>query len=163
MMYFVPPIETIEQLKLQYRDLIKKNHPDVGGSNEAMKAINLEYETLFRQIEQGLTFEQKKENRHKVNDGFREILAKVIFLQGIKIEIIGSWLWISGNTFAVYQQIKQAGFKFSKTKKSWYWYNGIEKANPHYRGRYTMAELRDRHGYSVIENENQVLIQGVSD
>lgn len=116
--YFTPPIATIEKLKLQYRDLIKKNYPDVGGSNEAMKAINLEYETLFRQIEQGLTFEQKQENRHKVNDGFREILAKVIFLQGIKIEIIGSWLWISGNTFAVYQQIKQAGFKFSKSKKT---------------------------------------------
>lgn len=159
-MYFEPPIATIEQLKAQYRDLIKKNHPDVGGDNDAMKAINIEYEELFNRIEQGLTVEQKKENRHTINDGFREVLEKVIFLQGIKIEIIGSWLWISGNTYAVYEQIKQAGFKFSKTKKSWYWYNGIEKKKSHCRGRYTMSELRERHGSSIVENESQLLLQG---
>lgn len=155
MMYFNPPIETIEELKMQYRDLIKKNHPDLGGSNEAMKEINIEYEKLFKQIEQGLTFEARKENRHTINDGFREILEKVIFLQGVKIEIIGSWIWISGNTFAVSKQIKDAGFRFSNIKKSWYWYNGIEKSNRKYKGRYTMNELRKRHGVTTVETEEQ--------
>ena len=40
-------ISSVEELKKMYRTLAMKNHPDVGGSEEAMKAINIEYEVMF--------------------------------------------------------------------------------------------------------------------
>ena len=43
-------ISSVEELKKMYRTLAMKNHPDVGGSEEAMKAINIEYEVMFNII-----------------------------------------------------------------------------------------------------------------
>ena len=40
-------IKNLDDLKKQYRDLALKNHPDVGGDPETMKAINAEYDLLF--------------------------------------------------------------------------------------------------------------------
>lgn len=43
---------------------------------------------------------------------------------GIKIEICGSWIWVSGNTYANKHRLKDAEFKYSKNKGMWYWHNG---------------------------------------
>ena len=40
-------IKSFEELKKQYRDLLKKNHPDNGGDLAAMQDINAEYDALF--------------------------------------------------------------------------------------------------------------------
>lgn len=40
-------IKSIEDLKEQFRNLARVNHPDVGGNPEVMKAINAEYDQLF--------------------------------------------------------------------------------------------------------------------
>lgn len=63
----------LEELKKAYRDLALKHHPDCGGTNEAMKLINAEYEDLFKRIERGLSDDDAKKNYHKLDDGYREI------------------------------------------------------------------------------------------
>lgn len=40
-------IKNLEDLKNQYKKLLKANHPDNGGDVEAMKEINCEYDALF--------------------------------------------------------------------------------------------------------------------
>ena len=40
-------IRSLEDLKAQYRALLKANHPDNGGNIEIMKEINIEYDALF--------------------------------------------------------------------------------------------------------------------
>lgn len=40
-------IKNFEDLKNQYRCLLRKNHPDNGGDLEVMKEINVEYDALF--------------------------------------------------------------------------------------------------------------------
>ena len=40
-------IKSYDDLKNQYRNLLKINHPDNGGDLEAMKEINVEYDALF--------------------------------------------------------------------------------------------------------------------
>ena len=150
-----------QNIKSIYRDLIKKHHPDVGGSDDAMKKINAEFDFLMKQ---GL---ESVKNSADINEKrtwqdykqFADILQKIIFLQGVKIEIIGSWVWLSGNTYAHYSTISGAGFKFSKSKKSWYWYSGIETQQYKCRGRYSMNELRLRHGVVSVEGETQRMLQ----
>ena len=46
MAYFNNSIKTIKELKSAYHKLALKNHPDVGGDIEVMKAINVEYDTI---------------------------------------------------------------------------------------------------------------------
>ena len=43
-------VETLEDLKRQYRTLAMKNHPDRGGDAELMKAINNEYDAFFKMV-----------------------------------------------------------------------------------------------------------------
>ena len=152
-----------QDVKVQYRELIKKHHPDLGGSNEDMAQINAEYEYLLPiadRLEETeyKTLNKKKTTRHDLNDGFREILEKIIFLDGLKIEIIGSWVWLSGNTYKHFQILKQYGFKWSAGKKAWYWYNGIENQKDFFKGRYKLDQIRQKYGSLEIENEsNKVL------
>lgn len=40
-------VESLEDLKNQFKALARKNHPDAGGDPEVMKAINSEYDELF--------------------------------------------------------------------------------------------------------------------
>ena len=41
-------VQTLDELRKQYKDLLKKYHPDNGGSEDITKAINVEYEKLFK-------------------------------------------------------------------------------------------------------------------
>ena len=50
MIYFQPIPRTFEELKLQYRKLSRRYHPDVGGTEESMKVINDEYTNLFHKL-----------------------------------------------------------------------------------------------------------------
>lgn len=40
-------IKSFDDLKKQFKDLLKKHHPDNGGGAEIMKAVNVEYDSLF--------------------------------------------------------------------------------------------------------------------
>ena len=40
-------VKSYEDLKKQFKNLLKANHPDNGGDAETMKEINCEYDALF--------------------------------------------------------------------------------------------------------------------
>lgn len=46
-MSYFKNVKSFEDLKNQFRELARKNHPDAGGDAETMKAINQEYDQLF--------------------------------------------------------------------------------------------------------------------
>ena len=72
----------------------------------------------------------------------KEIIEKIKNLDKIKIEIIGTWLWVSGNTYEHKDILKELGLWYSKNKESWY-HNG-DKRKFKIKGRYTMHQLRDK-------------------
>ena len=48
-MTYFKNVETLEELRKQYKELLKQYHPDnPNGSTEATQAINAEYDTLFK-------------------------------------------------------------------------------------------------------------------
>lgn len=44
---------SLDELRAEYRILIKINHPDVGGDAETMKVINNEYDFRFDELKRG--------------------------------------------------------------------------------------------------------------
>lgn len=42
-------------------------------------------------------------------------------LKGVEFEVIGSWVWATGDTKPVKDSLKAAGFHFSAKKSAWYW------------------------------------------
>ena len=98
-------VQTLDELRKQYKDLLKKYHPDNGGSEEATKAINVEYEKLFKILKNNHSRQNTTEGNTETkyssyNDMkydfaedslLREMLQKVIYFSDITIEIIGNW------------------------------------------------------------------------
>ena len=114
MNYFVD-CTSLEELKQLYKKLCLKNHPDLGGDVEVMKAINIQYEEALKRLSFAYNAdESNKEPYDWTNDEFAEIIQKIILFSNMKIEIIGQWImntmsslknWVSG-----FQNPKRHGF-----------------------------------------------------
>jgi len=48
----LPKLISKSEIKRQYYFLAKKNHPDVGGSDERMESLNYAYKLLLKYIEE---------------------------------------------------------------------------------------------------------------
>ena len=123
-------VNTLEELRKQYKELLKKFHPDnPDGSTEATQDINAEYDSLFKGLKDRHDSQTADEQDGKSSydemkwdfaedEKLREILQKIISFVGINIEIIGSWIWVDGNTFQYKADLKAMGFKWANEKKS---------------------------------------------
>ena len=161
-------VQTLEELRKQYKSLLKKYNPDNGGSEEETKAINVEYEKLFRILKD--TYTRQQENRSDSNTDsktsydnmkynfeedelLKEMLQKVIHLSDITIEIIGSWIWISGNTYQYRKELKEIGFKFAGQKKCWYWHSETFRKKSH--KVLSMNSIREFYGSTEVETDQR--------
>lgn len=152
-------VTSLEELKKAYKAACLKLHPDKGGDAKEFAAMQSEYEEtakLLAKAEQGQARHNKKDGTAKTAEEilqeqkeFAEVLQKLINLNGLQLEVCGSWLWISGNTYEWRAEIKGAGCKFANKKKIWYWHAGewIKKV----RRTLTMDEIRELHGSEIIK------------
>lgn len=167
--YFIN-VNTLEQLRRQYKDLLKRFHPDNGGSEEVMKAVNVEYDKLFKVLrdrhesksadgQNGMDSAKSAYNANMYdweNDkALREVLQKIINFSGIEIEIAGQWIWISGNTYAYRKDLKDIGFKWASTKKQWYWHSEIFRKRSH--KTLSMEDIRNYYGSTKVDTMQMVL------
>lgn len=152
-MQYFKNISTIEQLRKSYNVLAKQYHPDINHSPDAvriMQDINAEYAAAFKWL-------QNHDSEHlncydKIDPAaYPEIISKIIGLTELTIEICGSWVWLTGKTWLYAEQLKSAGFKFSRSKKAWYWSDTIKGA--HFRGRYSLNQIREKFGAQNIETQ----------
>ncbi len=89
---------TYEEVKSAYRKACKKYHPDVNPAGLAiMKAVNEAFETL-KQERFPLTI-YGDQNFSDYGEALNQALNAIVHLAGINIEVCGSWVWVSGNTF----------------------------------------------------------------
>lgn len=153
--------KSVEELKKQYKKLAIENHPDRGGSTEAMQEINAEYDRLFAKLKDihtsasGETYTAKEESA-ETPDEFKDIISRLVSLIGIEIEVCGSWLWVTGATFAHKEILKEMKFRWSKNKNAWYFHNdGYIKRS---RKTFSMDEIRDLWGSEKANGNPQNVI-----
>lgn len=156
---YLTGVSTIEELKKMYKQLAKKFHPDLNLDKDTTKdmvAINNEYDYLFTR----LFSDKDKKAGHSVNDNFRSIVD--ILMQdkfsAITIEIVGSWIWLSGSTFNVKDEIKELNFKWSKNNKKWYLGEILGKK----KGRMTWEQKVNLYGVQVVKEGVQKEIKQIS-
>ena len=65
-------------------------------------------------------------------------------LPGIKAEICGTWVWVTGSTKPVKDSLKAMGFHWAPRKRAWYWHAG--KYRRRHRTEFSMNEIRFMHG-----------------
>ena len=107
------------EVKKRYKELALMHHPDRGGNTAKMQEINAEYESIIKNPFFSFTEQTQEEQQEFIK--YPEIINQVIGLHGIIIELIGNWIWISGNTYPHKQELKQIGFYFAPKKVMWYY------------------------------------------
>ena len=159
MMKYFKECRCIEDVKEEYRRLAKKLHPDNGGNAAEFQVMMKDYTTAynrFKSVHRARTnestgsTEKAAENDHSdfTAEQFADIINKVLFMDGVQIEIVGSWIWLSGNTYIYRDDIKAAGFFWSTKHKKWYYNGGTRKSKKH--SKLTFDQVRSLHGsYNV--------------
>lgn len=143
--YLNKDYKTVEELKKHYRELSKKYHPDINNEGlETMQKINLEFEKLFNIIN---TTEEKAVE-------FMDIINNIINLD-ITIEIVGSWIWVSGKTYEHKEILKENGFKWASKKKQWY-YNPIKGYKKRSKKSLSYEKIKSIYGYETVKKANNI-------
>jgi hypothetical protein len=146
---YFQPCKNIDELKFMYRSLCKLHHPDRGGDVKTMQAVNAEYAYICQNLKDFFVCENEEQTVQDLKI-FAEIIEKIEMLP-VEIEVIGSWLWISGNTYPHRQILKDVGLMFALKKKLWY-YRPEEFKSSNFRP-LEMDEIRHKYGSTKIENK----------
>ena len=149
----------IEDVKETYRKLAKKLHPDCGGNAEEFKKMSAEYTTAynrFKNVHRDQAADQTEKTEYRTEysaEEFANIINKVIHLDGVEIEIVGTWVWLSGNTYPHRETIKAAGFFFSSKHKKWYFNGSTKKSRKH--SKLSYEEVKNIHGCKTVKTAAQ--------
>lgn len=144
-----------EDLKKDYLKLVKELHPDNKGNEEDFKTLQNEYIEALKKV-CNKHFNKNNEiyntNINIDDDNFLNIINNLVIYNDLYIELIGSWVWITGNTKKHKEKIKALGCRFSKNKLCWYYHTGnYYKRNSE---NYTIENLRAKFGsIKVVYNE----------
>ena len=156
-MKYFENVKTLEELKKEYKKLALKLHPDVNkdrDTTEEFKAMQNEYEKVFAQVKnqhknfKGETYTKETE---ETPEEFTDIINKIIFYKDCVIEIIGSWIWISGNTSNYKDQLKELKFRWAPNKKAWSYHNGAYRKQT--KKKYSLEELRNSFETTRVNNK----------
>lgn len=147
----------VNDIKLVYRRLARENHPDKGGSTEKMQLINTAYAEFCKYFENNETLDINQDENEKAQAFDFSFIDSLKAMQGLIIEVCGYWVWLRGNTFPYREALKDLGFKYSGSKKSWYWSPTVDVASFR-RGSKSMKNIRKEFGSRIIETEQQQAI-----
>ncbi len=148
---------TADIVRSAYIKASKRFHPDLNpAGTEMMKLINEAKDSLKAA---NYPIDQTTEpNYYDYGAAINEALNKIIHLQRIKIEICGSWVWVSGNTKEHWLLMKEAGFRFSGPKKMVY-FRPEDQAKKYRKGSLSMEEIRTKYGALSMHRKVKYLVQ----
>ena len=137
-------VEGINEAKKIYKNLAKKLHPDVGGDEESFKLLNAVYTDL---IEHKIYFS----NDIKIDIELEKIISLILHFENITIELVGSWIWINGDTREIKEKLKEIGFKWASKKRMWY-FGEMKSKNPTPK---SMEEIKNKYGSETLKTKNK--------
>ena len=162
-MKYFNDVNTLEELRKQYKELLKKYHPDnANGSTEATQEINAEYDKLFKVLKNKHENKQTKSTGSKTDfnkydfeadEKLREVLQKIINFSDINIEVVGCWLWVDGNTYQYKNELKEIGFKWASEKKKWCFH--VDPFRKKSKRKLSMDDIRNLYGSTEVQTEQR--------
>lgn len=154
-MKYFPNCHTLEELKAEYRRLVKRHHPDFGGDTATMQEINNEHDIIFEQLKaQHNASADEYHQTTETAEEFRRLINELLKLPGVIVELCGNWVWLSGNTREHKEALKALGCRWAAKKQMWYWRHD-EAGRRHYRGNSTMQDIRMKYGSQVFHGATE--------
>lgn len=161
MQKLIKSVETLEELKQAYKKLALIHHPDRGGNEELMKQLNNEYDELFEKLKsvhknkEGVIYNKETQEEPRY---WKEIIAQLLGLKmvDVTIEVIGSFLWVSGKTMPYKDELKKLEMKWSRGKESWYLSPPGYKKYTH--KKYDLDDIRGMYGSQQFHANNKKVL-----
>ncbi len=156
-MKYFESLTTETEIKARYKALAKQFHPDLGGCAETMKIINSQYEKVLSGA-----YQTAGKSMSEIDDLLekdlilRQKLHAILVLEGLSIEICGSWLWVTGDTKTHKDTLKSQSFFWSNTKTAWYWRSEAKKSFN--RKPMSLDEIRSKHGTHNVNRRSYASI-----
>jgi len=142
-----------EDTKAAYRAACKKYHPDINPvGEEMMKIINQAFDAL-----KDYTGEMRSEQTD-YGDLLNDALNALFPFPALVIEICGSWVWVTGETRAHKDTLKESGFKWAAKKKAWYF--RPEEFSSRSKGTKTLEEIREKYGSKRPHRGSNLIARG---
>ena len=142
-------VKTLEELRKQYRILLKKFHPDnENGSVEITQEINAEFDVVASILNEEKHTDSQSYTQEE-NEQFKVILNAIIGYN-ITIEIIGNWIWCF-NCYAYKDQLKLFGFTWCSKKKAWVFHDG--EYHRHHKKEIPLSHIRAKYGSKTVRNQ----------
>ncbi|MBL7819937.1 MAG: hypothetical protein JNL65_04925 [Saprospiraceae bacterium] len=146
--------KTVEDVKHLYKQLAKEHHPDKGGRTATMQEINSEYSYVIAKLLSGMSLsEEEMESNILSSQKYQTAINSIIGFDHIFIELVGVWVWITGNTYPIRTYLKENGFYYSKPKKAWYF--RAEEHRAKYSSKMELSVLRDIYGCTRISRSKK--------
>ena len=148
--------KTLEEAKELFKQLSRKYHPDMNpdkDTTETMKSINAEFEQVFKTLKnkhrsEGTdTTADSRENGAETTETpaeFMYIINTLISCEGLTIELVGRWIWLTGNTYPHKDIIKGLGFRWANSKRAWYFRNEADACKS--RKKLSLDEIKEKYG-----------------
>ena len=138
-------VEGINEAKKIYKQLAKILHPDkIGGDEESFKLLNAFYNEL---IEHKIYFS----NDIKIDIELEKVISLILHFENINIELVGSWIWVSGDTKEIKEKLKELGFKWASKKKMWF-YGEMKKRN---HKEQSLEDIKAKYGSETLKEVNK--------
>ena len=138
-------VEGINEAKKIYKQLAKILHPDkIGGDEESFKLLNAFYNEL---IEHKIYFS----NNVKIDIELEKVISLILHLDDVVIELVGQWVWVSGDTKEHKEKLKELGFKWDSKKKMWYF--GELKRRNH--KEQSIEDIKAKYGSETLKSKEK--------
>lgn len=144
----------IEEAKELYKKLCREYHPDLNENDttETMKSINNEFETVFKTLQNKHRADNTDTTADRENGAettetpaeFMTIINTLVGCEGLTIELVGRWIWLTGNTYQYKDIIKGLGFRYASRKKAWYWHTAEDACKS--RKKLSLDEIKNKYG-----------------
>lgn len=157
---------TVAEIKLHYRRLCMRYHPDRGGSTETMQEINTQYHAALSRCD-GQPF-KGTDNKERTYRYYRDIeqavmdkIAEIVSVGMIDVDImlIGSWIWITGDTRRYARQLGKNGLKmrWHPKRQAWYWHLPT-KQKYRFNSNVDLDDLAASYGYRKFNSDKRTPI-----
>lgn len=150
-MQYFKNCKDLAEIKTLFKKLAFEHHPDRGGKTETMQAINTEYRFAIAKMTkaQGFT-QQQTDDEINFSEQYQNAVNAVAGLDGVIIELVGAWLWVTGDTKQYKDTFKAAGFLWAPKKCAWYFRSAEFKVK--HRGRFSLDEIKTKYGSKEIKS-----------
>lgn len=150
-MKFFMNCKTLDEVKALFKQLAMEHHPDRGGDTATMQAINSEYAYATALLLKGANLSSEESDQQlRFSEEYRQVIEQIIHLPGIKIELVGLWIWVTGDTKPVAGKLNDAGLHFAPKKIAWYYRSAYLKARRG--GKKTLDQIRAKYGSEEIRD-----------